>query len=82
MAEWFEPALKHRLNLPAWRLFAEYYSALRRASIGAYEELRCYMELLKWLFRKKRALAGETIRLIRHITNSNLSFMKKLHSSG
>lgn len=48
-AVWFDPKNKGRLLLPNWRIFYEYFSAVRSVSLKKADRLRCYHALLIWL---------------------------------
>lgn len=49
-AVWFDPQNKGRLLLPNWRIFYEYFSAVKSVSLKRVDKLRCYYSLLIWLF--------------------------------
>ena len=48
-AGWFDPALAGRRVLPHWRVLYEYFRAVQRAPISAWERARCYPHLARWI---------------------------------
>lgn len=47
-AVWFNPALKGRLVLSAWRQFFQMLLAIVRAPIGIVDRARCYWQAIRW----------------------------------
>lgn len=47
-AVWFNPALRDRLVLPAWKQFFQMLMAIIRAPIGMTDRLRCYWQAIRW----------------------------------
>ncbi len=48
-AIWFDPKNKGRLLLPNWRIFYEYFSAVKSVSLKKADKFQCYRSLLSWL---------------------------------
>jgi hypothetical protein len=47
-AVWFNPDLRGRLILSAWRQYIQMLSAILRAPIGTADRLACYWQALRW----------------------------------
>ncbi|MDQ3932615.1 MAG: glycosyltransferase, partial [Actinomycetota bacterium] len=64
-AAWFDPRMSRRLLFPEWRLGREHLRALQRAPLSHAERLRCYAQILPWLWWRKGSLV-EDLRWARH----------------
>lgn len=54
MAAWFDPATRGRVPAPRWKRFIEHTRAIRRAQLGMYERIRCYIELGRFYLAPER----------------------------
>ena len=52
-ATWFNPDLEGRVVFPDWRIFAEYYAAVRESPLGRLDRTRCYLHLTRWVAANK-----------------------------
>jgi glycosyltransferase involved in cell wall biosynthesis len=50
-AGWFDPALAGCRVFPHWRVFYEYFRAVNRASVSAWQRACCYSHAASWLAR-------------------------------
>lgn len=58
-AAWFDPQLRGKLVLPAWRQWYELFGVVRRSPVKGTERLRCYGEFLRWTKRRRKYLWGD-----------------------
>jgi glycosyltransferase involved in cell wall biosynthesis len=47
-AVWFNPSQRGKTQMPRWRWFFEWLKSILRSPIGAFERIRCVMELCRW----------------------------------
>jgi len=66
-ALWFDTSLSGKLQFPVWRLGGEYLAGIRRARLSLGKSLGCGMLLMRWAWRSKRGLAGDTVVAVRQI---------------
>ncbi|HWR21476.1 MAG TPA: glycosyltransferase family 2 protein [Verrucomicrobiae bacterium] len=45
---WWDPAMAGKITFPFWRIFREYFLAIRDAQLTRQERMRCYLYLLRW----------------------------------
>ncbi len=64
-AAWFDPRMSKRLVFPEWRLGREHLRVVGRAPLCRQERLRCYTQILPWLWWRKGSLV-EDFRWARH----------------
>ncbi len=48
-AVWFDPKNKGKIILPRWRRYFEYCRAVGRTRLSWYEQVRCYLEIMRRL---------------------------------
>lgn len=49
---WFDPAKAGQVMFPFWRLYREYFRAVRDARLGRYDRACCYVHLARWLWAR------------------------------
>jgi glycosyltransferase involved in cell wall biosynthesis len=49
LAIWFDSKNKGKIILPRWRCYFEYCRAVQRAQLSWYEQIRCYLEIMRRL---------------------------------
>jgi len=65
-AAWFDPKKADKKQFTHWRWVLEYHRAIRRATAGAGDGLRCYQYLGRWMRWNRNRLAREIGRAFRH----------------
>jgi glycosyltransferase involved in cell wall biosynthesis len=60
-ASWFDPKLKGTLQVPLtrFRWLYEYTKMIAAAPLTPFERLRCYQQLPRWIYRRRRQLAHD-----------------------
>jgi glycosyltransferase involved in cell wall biosynthesis len=71
LAAWLDPAKAGRTLFPAWQLFADYLTAIRRAPIGFRDRRVCAWEMLRWVRYRWRDLLGDLTFAIRQSSLSS-----------
>lgn len=63
-ALWFDPSLSGALasTLTRFRWLYEYAAMILRVPMTAFERLRCYQQLPRWIYRNRTKLGGDLIR--------------------
>lgn len=56
---WFDTSRAGRLNMSGWRMFKEYTLAILRSPICNMEKVRCLQQMVVWLSKNWRSLAGD-----------------------
>jgi hypothetical protein len=64
-AVWFNPELRGRLVLSAWRQFFQMLGAILRAPIGNAARLACYWQALRWFKWRWRWMFSELFMELR-----------------
>ena len=55
-AAWFDPSLRGKLVLPAWRQTYELFRVIGRSPISKEEKINSYLKLARWIKRRRKAL--------------------------
>lgn len=58
---WYDPAKPQRIVFPYWRVLWQYLKIITLAPIGVSERLLCYLSMIRWSIRKRRALLNELV---------------------
>jgi glycosyltransferase involved in cell wall biosynthesis len=66
-AAWFDPLQNGRVTFPTWRLLREYAAAVRRSPLGRRGRFRCRLQLLPWLWKKKKRLRQDVTKFLFHL---------------
>jgi glycosyltransferase involved in cell wall biosynthesis len=72
-AVWFNPNLKGRLVLSAWRQFYEMIAAIRRAPLGRVPKSQCYWQAIRWFKWRWRWMFSELFLEIRDFSRRSFA---------
>jgi glycosyltransferase involved in cell wall biosynthesis len=67
---WFNPALKGRLVLPAWKQFFHMLAAISRAPIGIVCQSACYWQAIRWFKWRWRWMFQELFSEVWEVSTS------------
>jgi len=70
-AAWWDPNNQGRIMLPRWKIFREYCKAVNGSSIGLYDRLWCYFDILRWARGSWLVMLEELIVATRQIILSS-----------
>ncbi len=70
-AAWWDPNNQGRIMLPRWKIFREYCKAVNESSIGLYDRLWCYFDILRWARGSWLVMLEELIVATRQIILSS-----------
>jgi hypothetical protein len=48
--EWWDASKKGAITFPEWKVAVEYFTSIAPAPISGIEKLKCYWQMLRWLF--------------------------------
>jgi glycosyltransferase involved in cell wall biosynthesis len=51
---WYNPRIRAVVHFPRWRRLGEYLNAIHRTKLGMVETIRCYLQLVHFIFIPKR----------------------------
>ena len=66
-AAWFDPKLQDKLVLPNWRQLYELGRVIRRSPVSGSERFYCYLELGRWVKRRRQWLLEDLTRAARQL---------------
>lgn len=67
---WFSPSLEGKISFPFWMQFSDYVRTIGRTPIGAYEKLRCYLYMLRWLAMNGPKMAKDVAVAVYMVSHS------------
>jgi glycosyltransferase involved in cell wall biosynthesis len=61
---WFDPANRGsvRNQLLYWEWLYRYVNVIHRVPMGPFEKMRCYRQMPRWVWRKRKHLFGDLVR--------------------
>ena len=68
---WFDPSKKGKLQLPTWRWFKEYLSAIRHVPLSWYERICCYFYMGNWVLWNRKDIIKDISKAIKQVTKIN-----------
>ncbi|CAN5601825.1 glycosyltransferase family 2 protein [soil metagenome] len=70
---WFDPSRAGRVSFPSWRMLREYVAAIVNSPVTLPERLCCSLQLVPWLWKKKRALISDVLISLHSLLTGNRS---------
>jgi glycosyltransferase involved in cell wall biosynthesis len=69
LAVWFDPAKKGKLVFSRWRRLLEYFRAIKRAPLSRSEQIRCYMQVGRFVLFPQRwaGLGNDLLKAVKQM---------------